>query len=313
MPRVVALSGGVGGAKLAHGLSRVLGPEELVVLTNTGDDFTHFGLHISPDIDTVLYTLAGLADPVRGWGRRDETWSFMAVLEQLGGESWFRLGDGDLALHVERTRQLAAGSSLTEVTDRLRLRLGVTARVLPMTDAPVRTRLATGSGWLEFQDYFVRRRCEPVVQAIEYAGAELARPPQALLAALASPDLAAVVICPSNPLLSVGPILAVAGLREALGRCAAPIIAVSPLIGGQAVKGPTAKIMRELGLEATAAAVARSYADLLDVFVVDTVDADLALPAGVRRTVAPTLMSTVADREQLARTVLAAVQVDFTG
>jgi LPPG:FO 2-phospho-L-lactate transferase len=304
--RVVALSGGIGGAKLALGLQRVLGPEELVVVANTGDDFVHLGLYISPDVDTLLYTLAGLADPVRGWGRRDETWTFMAALEQLGGESWFRLGDGDLALHIERTRQLAAGATLSEVTERLRQRLGIGANVIPMSDDPVRTRLATEAGWLDFQEYFVQRRCEPVVRAIEYAGASAAQAPGALLATLSSPDVRAVVICPSNPLLSIGPMLAVASLREALGRCPAPIIAVSPIIGGQAVKGPTAKIMRELGVEATASEVARGYAGLIDVFIADTVDAAATMPPGVVCRSAPILMSTLADRERLARLVLAA-------
>jgi LPPG:FO 2-phospho-L-lactate transferase len=303
---VVALSGGIGGAKLALGLARVLGREELIVVANTGDDFVHLGLHISPDIDTLLYTLSGLADPERGWGRRDETWTFMSALEQLGGETWFRLGDGDLALHVERSRRLAAGATLSEVTEALRRRLKIDARVLPMSDRAVRTRLRTDAGWLEFQDYFVRQRCEPVVHEIQFAGAAEATAPAALLAALRDPGLRAVVICPSNPLLSVAPILAIASIKEALGRCRAPVVAVSPIIGGHAVKGPTAKILRELKSEATAAEVARRYAGLIDVFVVDTVDAAASLPAGVRRVAAPVLMSTLEERENLARLVLAA-------
>ena len=303
---VVALSGGIGGAKLALGLQRVLGPGELVVAANTGDDFVHLGLYISPDIDTLLYTLAGLADPDRGWGRRDETWTFMEALEQLGGETWFRLGDGDLALHIERTRQLAGGATLTEVTEHVRRRLGIPAAIIPMSNQPVRTRLNTSAGWLDFQEYFVRRRCEPMVRAIEYAGAPVAHAPDALLAALSSPDLRAVIICPSNPLLSIGPMLAVPSLREALARTRSPVVAVSPVIGGEAVKGPTAKILRELGIEAAASAVARGYADLIDVYVADTIDAATAAPIGVRLVSAPILMTTIADRERLARLVLAA-------
>lgn len=303
---VVALSGGVGGAKLALGLSRVLGQDDLVVVANTGDDFVHLGLAISPDIDTLLYTLAGLADPVRGWGRRDETWTFMAALEQLGGDAWFRLGDADLALHVERTRQLAAGATLSAVTDALRRRLGIRARILPMSDDPVRTRLRTEAGWLDFQDYFVRQRCEPAVREIAFGGADVARASVEALAALRHPGLRAVVVCPSNPLLSVGPMLAIPAIREALRDCRAPVVAVSPLIAGRAVKGPTAKMMRELGLESSAAEVARAYADFVDVYVADAADAATPVPPGVTLVTAATLMTTLEDREGLARAVLAA-------
>ncbi len=301
---VVALSGGIGGAKLALGLARVLPPGALTVIANTGDDFEHYGLAISPDIDTLLYTLADLADPDRGWGRRDETWNFMETLRQLGGETWFALGDRDLALHAERSRRLAAGATLTEVTDHLRRSLGIATRILPMSDTPVRTRLRTDAGWLDFQDYFVRQRCEPVVREIRYAGAEAAAPSPAVLAALADPALRAIVICPSNPLLSVGPMLAIPALRAALVQCQAPVIAVSPLIGGRAVKGPTAKLMQELGLRVDAAEVARGYADLIDVFVADVADAGIEVPAGVALVTTPTLMSTLADRERLATAVL---------
>ena len=303
---VVALSGGIGGAKLALGLGRVLPGPELAIVANTGDDFRHLGLAISPDVDTLLYTLSGLADPVRGWGRREETWTFMAALEQLGGETWFRLGDGDLAIHVERTRRLAAGETLTAVTDRLRLRLGIAARVLPMSDDPVRTRLDTDAGRLDFQDYFVRRRFEPRVRNVEFPGADTAAPSPEVMTALTSGDLRAVVICPSNPLLSIGPILAIAAIRAALLDCPAPVVAVSPIIGGEAVKGPTARMMRELGLDTSPAGVARHYAGLLDVLVIDEADAASDLPAGVEVLVAPTLMTTLEDRERLARVVLAA-------
>jgi LPPG:FO 2-phospho-L-lactate transferase len=305
--KVVALSGGVGGAKLALGLSRVLPGGQLSVIVNTGDDFRHLGLAVSPDIDTLVYTLAGLSDPVQGWGRRGETWNFMAALEALGGDTWFRLGDADLAMHVERTRRLAAGESLSAVTDAIRRRLAIATRILPMTDDAVRTRVRTvPDGWLEFQDYFVRLRCEPAVQEIAYLGADTARALPAALAALADPDLRAVVVCPSNPYLSIDPILAIPGLNLAISRCQAPIVAVSPIIGGQAVKGPTAKMMAELGLAPSAREVALRYAKLVDVFVVDEVDAGMTAPPGVEVVVAPTLMNTLKDRERLARVVLGA-------
>lgn len=306
MGEVVALSGGVGGAKLALGLARVLDDGQLTVIANTGDDFSHLGLAISPDIDTLVYTLAGLADPVQGWGRRGETWAFMAALEQLGGETWFRLGDADVAMHVERSWRLAAGETLSAVTDRLRRRLGIAARILPMSDDPVRTRLETDAGWLDFQDYFVRRRCAPTVRRLEFLGAESARPLPQVMASLGSRDLRAVVICPSNPFLSIEPILAIPAIRAALRACCAPVVAVSPVIGGQAVKGPTAKIMRELGLESGSTDVARRYADLLDVFVVDDVDAAMTVPGRVQVVSAPILMASLEDRERLARAVLAA-------
>lgn len=310
---VLALAGGVGGAKLVLGLSRVLGEGELVVVGNTGDDFNHLGLAISPDLDTLLYTLAGLADRSRGWGRQDETWKFMEALEQFGGPTWFRLGDTDLALHIERTRQLAAGESLSAVTDRLRRRLGVATRILPMTDDPVRTRLRTSDGWLDFQDYFVRLRCEPVVQALSYVGAEAARPLPEVLELLAGDTLRAVVICPSNPFLSIEPILAIPGMRAAIAGCRAPVVGLSPIIAGQAVKGPTAKMMKELGIEATAEAVAHRYADLLDVFIVDQADAAASMPEGVARLLEQTLMITLGDRERLARAVIQAADAARNG
>lgn len=301
--KVVALSGGIGGAKLALGLDRVLAPGQLTIIANTGDDFRHLGLHISPDIDTLLYTLAGLDDPVRGWGRRDETWNFMQALGQIGGETWFQLGDGDLAIHVERTRRLAGGETLSEVTDGLRRRLGIASAIVPMSDDPVRTRVETDEGWLDFQHYFVRRRCEPRVRALEFAGAATARLAANALAALSDPALAAIIICPSNPYLSVDPILAVPGLREALHAASAPVIAVSPIIAGQAVKGPTAKMMAELGLVPSAATVAEHYAGLIDVFVVDEADAETGV-GGAEKRVGPTLMRNLDDKTGLARLVL---------
>jgi LPPG:FO 2-phospho-L-lactate transferase len=297
---VVALSGGVGGAKLALGLSRVLPADELLIVANTGDDFEHLGLSICPDIDTLTYVLAGLDNPITGWGRRDETWSFMETIATLGGEDWFRLGDRDLALHVERTHRLGAGQTLSEITGDVCRRLGIGPRVLPMSDDRVRTRVRGEDGWIDFQDYFVRQQCRPVVQELAFTGAADARPQPEVMAAL-SGNVRAVVICPSNPFISIEPILAVRGMRVAIQNCSAPVVAVSPIVGGRAVKGPTAKMMRELGLAVSSAAVAERYGELLDGYVVDAADA-----VGIRTklNVAPTLMTTLEDRETLARTVL---------
>jgi LPPG:FO 2-phospho-L-lactate transferase len=303
---VVALSGGIGGAKLALGLSRVVAGDNLLVVANVGDDFEHLGLHISPDADTLMYTLAGLDNSKLGWGRQDETWAFMETLSALGGEDWFRLGDRDLAVHVERTRRLGRGESLSVVTADFCRRLGVGPRVLPATDDRLRTRLRTDEGWLDFQDYFVRLQCRPVVRELAFDGAENARPHPELLAALGDERLRAVIICPSNPFISVEPILAVSGMREALLACAAPIIAVSPIIGGRAVKGPTAKMMTELGITPSAAAVAKRYGDLLDGYVMDAGDAEEAAQVTPEVTLAATLMTNLAEREQLARVVLEA-------
>ena len=302
--RVVALSGGVGGAKLALGLSRILPPKDLLIVANTADDFEHLDLSISPDIDTLMYTLSGLANQELGWGRADETWSFMATIDALGGESWFRLGDRDLAVHIERTRRLRAGDTLSAVTADFCRRLGVAARVLPMTDDRVRTRVLAEDGWLEFQEYFVHRQCRPVVRELAFDGAEQARAQPEFLAALAEPDLRAVIVCPSNPFISVEPILALPGVRAALAACTAPVIAVSPIIGGRAVKGPTAKMMTELGLDPSAAGVAARYGDLLDGYVLDEIDAGsiTSLPVFVTHT----LIKTLADRENLARVTLEA-------
>jgi LPPG:FO 2-phospho-L-lactate transferase len=303
---VLALSGGIGGAKLALGLYRILPPGQLTVVANSGDDFDHLGLSISPDIDTLLYTLAGIDNPQQGWGRRDETWTFMAALETLGGDTWFKLGDGDLAIHVERTRRLAAGESLSQITGDFRRRLGISAQLLPMTDERVCTRLRTAEGWLDFQEYFVRLRAAPVVREIAYAGASAARANSDFLGALAKDDLEAVVICPSNPFLSIDPILSLPGVRRALRACRAPVVAVSPIIGGKAVKGPTAKIMAELGLPIGAAAVARHYEDILDIFVADEADAEEVEQLGIPVSLSKTLMLTIEDREALAKAVLAA-------
>jgi LPPG:FO 2-phospho-L-lactate transferase len=301
---VLALSGGIGGAKLALGLNRIVPSERLIVVANTGDDFTHLGLHVSPDVDTVLYTLAGLNNPETGWGRRDETWTFMAALEALGGETWFRLGDGDLAIHVERTRRLQAGEPLSQIVSDFARRFGISTLVVPMTDDSIRTQVDTADGWLEFQRYFVERRCLPAVRGFSFEGAVMAQPHPCFMEALQHPDLRAVVVCPSNPFISVGPILAVPGVREALQKCASPVVAVAPIIGGKAIKGPTAKMMRDLGLEVSAAAVADQYKDFLDGYVLDHADATAAASLAIPTIATQALMVTLADRESLARTVL---------
>jgi LPPG:FO 2-phospho-L-lactate transferase len=311
--RVVALCGGVGGAKLALGLETLCGPGQLTVAVNTGDDFTHLGLHISPDLDTVLYTLAGLNDQARGWGRAGETWNFMAALQELGGESWFSLGDRDLALHIERTRRLAAGDTLTAVMRDLALRTGVKAQILPMTDAPVRTIVHTAEADLAFQHYFVKHGCQPAVTGITFSGAADATPNPALLSALAAPDLTAIVVCPSNPYLSIDPILALPGMRAALQRAAAPVIVVSPIVGGQAVKGPTAKIMTELGISVTSGAIADHYRGLVDGLVIDHGDAADASQLEVPVKIARTLMQTTEDKQGLARVVLEFAQTLAAG
>lgn len=303
--KVVALSGGVGGAKLALGLSRKLPPGALGVIANVGDDFSHLGLHVSPDIDTLVYTLAGLADPQQGWGRAGETWSFMSALAELGGPSWFRLGDGDLAMHVLRTHKLGQGVPLSQVTAEVCAALRIATRLLPVTDDPLRTRVRTDQGWLDFQDWFVGHHASLTVREIKFDGADAARPLPAVLDALTNPDLRAVVICPSNPLISIEPILAVPGIREALAACKAPVVAVSPLIGGRAVKGPTAAMLTDLGGAATATAVAARYRDLIDGYVVDEVDHTAVKQLDIPAIATRTLMITLADRERLATDVLA--------
>ena len=302
---VLALSGGVGGAKLALGLMHIMPPERLIVVANTGDDFEHLGLHVSPDIDTLVYTLGNLNNEELGWGRRGETWTFMAALTALGGPSWFRLGDGDLAMHVERTRRLQAGESLAAITADVSRRLGIGATLLPMSNDSVRTRLHTDVGLLDFQDYFVGRQCAPKVSSVVFDGAERAAPHPQLMAALADPGLRAVVICPSNPFVSIEPILALPGLRDAIRRCSAPVVAVSPIIAGRAVKGPTAKMMAELGQDPSAATASRRYAGLLDAVIVDELDAaSTAEQHGALVFAAATLMQDLHDRKRVAARVL---------
>jgi LPPG:FO 2-phospho-L-lactate transferase len=303
---ILALAGGVGGAKMAAGLAARLRPEELLVVVNTGDDFIHLGLHISPDIDTVMYWLANLNDADRGWGRAGETWNFMAALEELGQPAWFNLGDQDLATHVVRTSLLNSGMPLTEVTRFLCHGLGIAHHIVPMSDDSVRTFVHTDKGDLEFQDYFVRQRCEPRLAGLEFRGADSARASAAFASALADGSLDSIVICPSNPFLSIDPILAIPGIRGQLARHHAPIVAVSPIVGGQAIKGPLAKILNEKGLASSALAVATVYANLIDGIVID--DTDIALSRqiealGLRVCVTNIVMSNGADRLRLADTV----------
>ncbi len=301
--RVVALCGGIGGAKLALGLARAVG-QDLTLIVNTADDFEHLGLAISPDIDTVLYTLSGRADAERGWGRADESWNFMASVTELGAESWFQLGDRDLALHVVRTHQLRSGRSLTAVVDDIARWLGIRAAILPMSDSQVRTIVHTSEGPLPFQRYFVERRCAPEVRGIHFDGAREATLPAPVRAALQATALRAVVICPSNPYLSIDPILAMPEIRLLLEASGAPIVAVSPIIGGVAVKGPTTKIMDELGIPTTQRAIAEHYRGLINGLVIDTSDAAERNVAGIAVKVVSTLMRSTADRERLALDVL---------
>jgi LPPG:FO 2-phospho-L-lactate transferase len=301
---IIALSGGIGGAKMALGLSRVLPPEELLIIANTGDDFEHYGLSICPDTDTLLYTLAGLDNPKLGWGRADESWAFMETLAALGGADWFRLGDRDLALHVLRSHRLRGGETLSAITDDVRQRFGIRPRILPMSEDPVRTQIITDQGLLDFQDWFVRLRAEPLARAVTFAGIARARPQPVLLRALQNKPRG-VVICPSNPFISIEPILALPGLRDAIKSSGAPVVAVSPIIAGQAVKGPTARMFEALGITPSAAAVAARYGDLLHGFVME--DGDDASGIIPRVFHAATLMRDLADKIALARQVLAAI------
>jgi LPPG:FO 2-phospho-L-lactate transferase len=304
---ILALAGGVGGAKLANGLTANLSPGDLTIAVNTGDDFEHLGLPICPDIDTVAYTLAGINDPVQGWGIAGESWAFMDAMAALGGETWFRLGDRDLATHIRRRELLAAGHSLSDVTAMLTRALGIDHAIVPMSDAPVRSIVSTDQGELPFQDYFVRQQCRPRFHAIRFDGAESATPSPGLTAALADPALEAIIICPSNPILSIAPILSLPGLRASIA-AKVPVVAVSPFIGGQAVKGPAAKIMAELGLATTPDAVVAQYDGLLDGLVIDradAVDGTDGADARLAMLVTDTLMRNPDDQHRLAAETLA--------
>ncbi len=296
---VVVLTGGVGGAKLVLGLTQIVRGDDLTAIVNTGDDFRHLGLYVSPDIDTLLYTLADKSNKAQGWGREGESWSFMAALKELGGEDWFLLGDGDLALHVLRSARLAKGEALSSIVADFARSWGIGARVLPMSDDPVATWLDTDEGALEFQRYFVERRCAPKVSRVTFRGAESARAAPGVVEAIAKAD--AILIAPSNPYLSVDPLLAVADIKHALLTAKAPVVAVSPLIGGKAVKGPTAKLMDELRVPTTNAAIATHYGDLIDGLLIHEGD---DAPPGIASAQTNTLMSTLEDRTRVARAAL---------
>lgn len=306
-PKYLVLTGGVGGAKLCEGFAKVLDPDQVLFAVNTGDDFEHFGLHISPDLDSLSYALSGLASVRRGWGRDDETWNCLETLAELGADTWFQLGDRDLALHLKRRSELASGKTLSQATQSITHSLGIAHRVVPMSDDPVSTLVETSEGCLAFQDYFVRRRCEPKVKALVYQGADDARPQEDIVSLLEQTDLRGIIICPSNPMLSIEPLLAVGDLRTRLRAVVAPVVAVSPIIAGAAVKGPTAKIFSDLGEVVSALVVAQRYGDLLDGFVLDHADRvllDEVVELGFKATAAVTLMRNAEDKERLARQVL---------
>jgi LPPG:FO 2-phospho-L-lactate transferase len=296
---VVVLTGGVGGAKLVEGLYHLLPPNSLTAIVNTGDDFCHFGLPISPDIDTLLYTLSGKSNQSLGWGRAGETWSFMAALRSLGGEDWFNLGDGDLALHVLRGQMLAAGVPLSSITAQFAMAWGLHLSVLPMSDQPVETWVDTDEGALPFQRYFVERQCQPKLSSIRFEGAGQALPAPGVTEALGRADV--IFIAPSNPWLSVDPILAVPAIRAALAAGAAPVIAVSPLVEGKSVKGPTAKLMGELGLAVSNASICDHYGGLIDGMIVHNDD---DAPSGVATARTDTLMHIATDRQRVAQAAL---------
>jgi LPPG:FO 2-phospho-L-lactate transferase len=303
--KVVVLTGGVGGAKLVLGLTKIVPPDRITAVVNTGDDFEHLGLRISPDIDTLLYTLSGKANQREGWGREGESWSFMDALRSLGGEDWFLLGDGDLALHVLRTAWRARGYSLSAITRNFATAWNVEVNILPMSDDDVATRVTTIEGELPFQRYFVERRCAPAVQSVRFEGASESSPAPGVIEALSDENTGAIVIAPSNPYLSVDPILAVPGIRAALVEAKAPVVAVSPIVGGKAVKGPTAKMMAEMGVAITPAAIAAHYEGVIDGMLIDERDAsDLAIPTAS----ANTLMMTLDDRVRVARAALELAQ-----
>lgn len=298
--RIVALAGGVGGAKLAHGLALILDADELTVIVNTGDDFEHLGLFISPDLDTVCYTLAGLANPETGWGRAGETWQAITNIKRLGAADWFKLGDQDLATHLVRTQRIQEGQCLSAITRGFCEAWGVRQVVLPMSDDPVRTVVETEDGDVAFQEYFVRRGCEPRVKGFHFDGIEAARPAPGVAEALSSAE--AVVICPSNPWVSIDPILNV------LPRIAVPVVAISPIIGGRAVKGPAAKMCAEMGIKPSALAVAEHYQNILQGFVLDIADKELVTRINIQTLITDTFMKSIADRARLAQDVL-----DFIG
>lgn len=302
---IVVLAGGVGAARFLEGVVQAVDPARVTVIVNTGDDTEFYGLTVSPDVDIVLYTLSGLVEQAQGWGIKGDTYNTLEMLGTLGRDRWFLLGDRDLAVHIHRTELLHQGLTPSQVTDDLRRRLGLAVRVLPMSDQPVRTTIRTPDGWLPFQEYFVRRRAQDDVLEIRYDGAEAAAPAPGLLDTING--AAAILISPSNPLVSVGTILSLAGVRDALRATDATIVGVSPIVGGATIKGPADKMMRGLGMEVSAVGVARAYADFLDVLVIDEQDAALAAgveATGVRAVVADTIMRDLDVKKALARVTL---------
>lgn len=305
---IVVLAGGVGAAKFLEGLTVVLPPEQISVIANTGDDAEFHGLHVSPDMDTVMYTLAGMVDRERGWGISGDTFHCLRALERLGEETWFQLGDRDLATHLKRTLRLHQGGTLAEVTEEFCHALGIASRILPMSNDPARTRLRTTAGKLAFQEYFVKLRQQPEVLETDFSEAVASRPAPGVLEAIQQAE--GVIVAPSNPILSIGPILAVPGIREALRTTAAPVVAISPIVGGRALKGPADRILASLGWRASAATVAELYRDFLDVFVLDVADASLREEVeakGIKTAVTQTVMSSPQIQQQLARAVLEAL------
>jgi LPPG:FO 2-phospho-L-lactate transferase len=305
---LVVLSGGTGGAKLIEGLSHEIDAAQLTVVCNTADDFVLHGLNISPDLDTILYTLAGMSDSAKGWGIQDDTFTILQQLEKFGGETWFKLGDRDIATHITRTSLLRAGLTLSDVTDRLRDSLGIKTRILPMSDDGIETRVETSEGEISFQEYFVKRRWQPDVKKIFYAGVAKSRPAPGVLEAIG--NAAGIIICPSNPVTSIGPILAVSGIRDALKQVNVSIVGVSPMIGESAISGPAHKLMAAQGMEPSALGAAKGYADFLDQFVIDSDDEALTNKLetlGIRVAVTSIRMKSLADKRRLARQVLALV------
>ncbi len=302
---IVVLAGGVGAARFLEGLAAVVAPERIVAVVNTGDDFILHGLHIAPDLDIVTCTLAGVIDRKQGWGIAGDTTECLQWLGRLGAPTWFTLGDRDLALHIYRTARLRAGATLSQVADEIRRALGVTVRIIPMSDDPAPTHILTDSGELHFEEYFVRERCQPAVRGVRLHSAGPVRPAPGLLDLLASAE--AIIIAPSNPVVSVGPILAIPGVRAAIATSAAPVVAISPIVGGVAIKGPAVPMMVATGMKPTAAGVAEAYADLLDGIVIDHADADLAptiQALGIKPLVTDTIMRGLPEKMALARATL---------
>jgi len=306
---LVVLTGGTGGAKLIEGLSHTIDAAQLTVVCNTADDFVLHGLNISPDLDTIMYTLAGMSDGTKGWGIQDDTFTVLTQLERLGAETWFKLGDRDIATHITRTRLLHTGLKLSEVTDRLRNSLGIKTRILPMSDDPVATRVETPEGEISFQEYFVKQGWQTEVKKVFYAGVEKSHPSPGVVEVINA--AAGIIICPSNPVTSIGPILAVPGIRDALKQANVSTVGVSPMIGESAISGPAHKLMAVQGMEPSALGVAKGYADLLDQFVIDNEDEALTKKLetlGIGVVATSIRMKTLADKQALARQVLALVE-----